>query len=339
MTILFGLLASCASNPPSPAIDGKWEGCMLGMFTSEGEARFPANGEAGIRSFEALIGKPVGSVMWYCTWDDAFPADACETARKLGCIPHVTWELFHPSVNPNNTRPAASPSETGLDDVLAGKSDAVIDSFAAGARRWGGRVLIRFLHEFNGNWYIWGGLKNGGTEGGPAKVAAVWRYTVDRFRKAGAVNVRWVWCPHGPSIDLSPEPWNRIENYWPGDGYVDWIGLDAYNWYPRDPWGSDRPYDDFESCFRDLVRDCARLGDQPMMIAEFASGEFMMNGRNKADWIRDAFVRLKRDYPRIKIVTWFHINKELDWRVNSSDEALRAFRESVADPYFTGASR
>jgi hypothetical protein len=332
---------ACAGRGPGPAgtdprMDGRWKGCVLGMFTADGEARFPGNGEAGIRAFETLIGKPVGSVMWYCTWDDTFPSAACETARRLGCIPHVTWELFRPSVNANNGRPVRSPSETGLDDVLAGKCDAVIDSFAAGARRWGGPVMIRFLHEFNGNWYVWGGLKNGGADGGPRKVVAVWRYTVERFRRAGARNVSWIWCPHGPSIDRSPEPWNAIKNYWPGGDTVDWIGLDAYNWYPRDPWGSRRPYDDFRSCFGELYRDCAKLGDQPMLIAEFASGEFNRGGAGKAEWIRDAFSRLKEEYPRIKIVTWFHIDKELDWRVNSSDAALKAFREAVSDPYFIG---
>jgi beta-mannanase len=102
-------------------------------------------------------------------------------------------------------------------------------------------VLIRFLHEFNGNWYIWGGRKNGAADGGPQKVATVWRYVVDRFRKAGATNDKCVWCPHGPSPDLSPEPWNQVANYWPGKDYVDWIGLDALNWYPKDPWDGQKP--------------------------------------------------------------------------------------------------
>jgi len=332
-----GLFLACSekSNPVVAAGEGDWEGCVVGMFTSEGEARFPGNGERGIQAFETLIGKQVGSVMWYPTWDDAFPAAACEIVRKRGGIPHITWELFRPSINNWNTRPVSS-SETGLDDVLAGKYDPYIDSFAGSVKQWGGKVLIRFLHEFNGNWYIWGGAKNGGANGGPQKVVAVWKYVVDRFRQAGADNAKWVWCPHGPSIDLSAEAWNNIANYWPGDDYVDWFGLDAYNWYPRDPWGNNRPYDDFDSCFKELYAECAALGGQPMMIAEFATGEFERGSMNKPAWIREAFTKLKTDYPRIKIFTWFHIKKELDWRVNSSEASLQAFREAVADPYYVG---
>jgi hypothetical protein len=338
--IVSAFLISCSKNSQDirSTHEGNLQGCAIGMFTSDGDAKFPANGEAGIAAFEKIIGKPVGSVMWYPTWDDRFPAEQCEIVRRHGAIPHITWELFWPSVNSWNTRPVQSPSETGLDDVLKGKHDAYIDAFAADVRQWGGPVLIRFLHEFNGNWYIWGGKKNGGADGGPLKVAAVWRYVVDRFRKAGATNAKWVWCPHGPSPDLSQEPWNQIANYWPGSDYVDWIGLDAYNWYPKDPWGGQRPYDSFDSCFKNLYKECSVLGDQPMMIAEFATCEFQYNNLTKADWIRDAFHKLKSEYPRIKIFTWFHINKELDWRVNSTPAALQAFRDAMSDPYYIGAT-
>ena len=222
-------------------------------------------------------------------------------------------------------------------DVLAGKYDDYIDQFARDAKAFNQRVLMRFLHEFNGNWYVWSGNKNGGADGGPEKVVAVWKYVVDRFRKIGADNVKWLWVPHGPSTDLSTEPWNNVSNYWPGDEYVDWIGLDGYNFYPKDPWGGTRPLRDFDNCFRALYDSCAVLGDQPMMIAEFGTGEFEYEDFDKATWITDAFSKIKTEYPRLKIFTWFNINKELDWRVNSSPEALDAFRKAMEDPYFIGS--
>jgi endoglucanase len=162
---------------------------------------------------------------------------------------------------------------------------------------------------------------------------------VDRFKAQGADNVKWLWVPHGPSTDRSEESWNQVANYWPGDEYVDWIGLDGYNFYPQDPWGGERPLRDFDNCFRQLYDDCAQLGDQPMMIAEFGTGEFTSEGFDKADWITDAFQKIKTDYPRVRIFTWFHINKELDWRVNSSPAALRAFQEAMKDPYYIGTAQ
>ena len=73
-----------------------------------------------------------------------------------------------------------------------------------------------------------------------------------------------------------------------------------------------------------------------MMIAEFGTGEFQHEGMSKADWITDTFQKIRTNYPRIKIFTWFNINKELDWRVNSSPEALKAFQAALDDPYFIG---
>ena len=47
------------------------------------------------------------------------------------------------------------------------------------------------------------------------------------------------------------------------------------------------------------------------------TGEFEADGFDKAAWISDAFAKIKTNYPRVKIITWFNINKELDWRVKS----------------------
>ncbi|WP_430936633.1 glycoside hydrolase family 26 protein [Saccharicrinis sp. 156] len=327
------ILASCNQNKkPSSRLEGDWDGCVVGMFTAAENGYFPGDGIKAITGFEELIEHEVGSVVWFPTWDDPFPVEACEEARKKGIIPHITWELFWPSKNPNHTRNIDQ--YEAMDEVLAGKHDAYIDRFALAAKEYGGVVLNRFLHEFNGNWYVWSGNKNGREDGGPEKVIKVWKYVVDRFRENGAYNVKWLWTPHGPSADLSCEAWNDIENYWPGSEYVDWIGLDGYNFYPKDPWGGERPYRDFDNNFKELYEACAKLGEQPMMIAEFGTGEFVYNNLTKADWIKDAFNKIKNDYPRIKIFTWFHINKECDWRVNSSDEALSAFKQAMKDPYY-----
>jgi len=63
---------------------------MIGTFTFDGEARFPDNGEAGIRAFEELIGRKLAQVLWFITWDDGFPAKACQTVIDRGSIPQIT---------------------------------------------------------------------------------------------------------------------------------------------------------------------------------------------------------------------------------------------------------
>jgi len=326
-------LFSCEKNKISNK-EGDWNGCMVSAYIFQEDGRnIPQNPEKNIKEFESLINHKIGSVMWYPTFADTFPMTQCENLKKLGKIPHLTWELFIPDSNVWNTMPIEGNYKM-MDDVLAGKYDDYIIKFATDAKTYGGKILIRFLHEFNGNWYVWSGKKNGGENGGAQKVVAVWRYVVYKFREVGANNVKWIWNPHGPSIDRSEESWNDIKNYWPGDNYVDWIGMDAYNWYPKDPWGGKRPFRDFDNCFKDLYNECIALGNQPIIIAEFATPEFNFEGKTKADWINDALNKIKTDYPRIKMFIWFQINKELDWRINSSPEALEAFKTAIADDYF-----
>ena len=317
------------SNPNLPPYDG----AMIAMFSHAGLENSQHLVEQEILDFESLIGRKAASVLWYNSWDDPFPASDCELARRSQVIPHLTWELYWPSRNLSNTRQCRS-NETGLEQVLAGQYDAYIDQFARDAKAWGGEILLRFLHEFNGDWYTWGGAKNGGGNSGPQKVRRVWRYVVDRFRRIGATNVKWMWCPHGVAIDRSEEDWNELGNYWPGAEYVDWFGMDGYNWYPQDPWGHSRPYQSFDDCFSDVYARLLRLALKPVIIAEFASGEFSRGEMNKAAWITETFARMKADYAWVKMFTWFNIRKELDWRVDSSPAALQAFRTAMADPYF-----
>ena len=75
-----------------------------------------------------------------------------------------------------------------------------------------------------------------------------------------------------------------------------------------------------------------------MMIAEFGSPEFEYNDIDKAGWITDAFNQIKNNCPKIKLILWFHINKELDWRINSSTSSLQAYQKAINDPYFIGKS-
>ena len=335
--ILLVMLFIRCNNQIEQKFSGNWEGCVVGMFTAAENGIFPADGKKAIIGFETLIKHKVGTVMWFPTWDDPFPITACKKAYEMGIIPHITWELFWPSKNPNNAESVDASGYYAMDEILNGKYDTYINEFALSVKEYGEVVFIRFMHEFNGNWYVWSGYKNGGPNGGPEKVIAVWKYIVDRFKTLQATNAKWLWTPHGPSNDLTTEEWNEVKNYWPGTEYVDWIGLDGYNFYPEDPWGNKRPYRDFDNCFQELYNKCKQLGNQPIIIAEFGCGEFEYEDKTKADWITDAFSKIKTDYPRIKIFTWFHINKELDWRVNSSPEVLKAFQDAIKDPYFIGS--
>ena len=81
----------------------------------------------------------------------------------------------------------------------------------------------------NGDWYPWGYQPHAT---GRTFVAA-WRHIVTLFRALGARNVTWLWTvniindAHGGKI---PRP----SQWWPGNSYVNWVGIDGY--YLKPSW-------------------------------------------------------------------------------------------------------
>jgi len=203
---------------------------------------------------------------------------------------------------------------------------------------WGKPLFIRVGHEMNGNWYPWCGTNNGGsvTTGfgdpskpdGPERFVAAFRHIRHLFDSVGVRNVSWVWCVNNYAVPY--EDWNQPENFYPGDDVVDWIGLDGYNWGTSQSWSN---WTSFLDTFTEVYNRFKSF-PKPLMIGEFASTEL---GGEKGRWIRDAFIYTKLLFTRIKAITWFNINKETDWRINSSTAAQTAYRDNVADAYFLGS--
>jgi len=277
-----------------------------------------------IASFAGRIGRNPAIVMWFQHWGleatKAFDQALVERAASRGALPMITWEPW----NPNN------PGDPTFDlaRIVDGHHDTYIDAWARGLREWGGRLLLRWGHEMNGNWYPWSA--GGRSEERAQLYKAAWRYIHDRFVKIGATNVEWVWAPnvsYPGSADLA--------DLYPGDRVVDWIGLDGYNW------GGDR-WQGFAALFGPTLDEIQSLQaggviapGKPMMITETASAE---GGGNKEGWIREALLRdLPLWYPQVRAIVWFNETKEREWPVDSSDGALRAFVTAAAHPYYAGA--
>ena len=76
-----------------------------------------------------------------------------------------------------------------------------------------------------------------------------------------------------------------INDWYPGDSYVDVMGVDAYNWYQclggNVPWTS---FQDTVSGFHDF----GVAHGKPMIIAEWGSDEDSLDPARKGQWITDA---------------------------------------------------
>lgn len=251
---------------------------------------------AQIRNFETRTGKRLEIVMRYIAWDQGFPTDwAAQIGKRRASIAWMPWDYTKP----------ASDTTYSLDKIAAGEFDDYIRQWAKDSKAYGKRYYMRFAHEMNGDWYPWGQK--------PSAYVKAWRHVHGIFRQEGATNVVWVWSPNNT-------PAGTLNQYYPGDAYVDWVGLDGYNWGESQSWSN---WQSFAQVFGPTYRETARITAKPLMIAETASTEV---GDNKARWIRDMASSLA-NFPRIKALVWFDIDKETDWRVNSSARALRAFRD------------
>jgi beta-mannanase len=313
LSLLTGTLVTAAVALPAQP-EGSWRTPIaLGAFIAN------APGDAKrIDEFANAVGQMPAIVHWYQAWGDASPQFSSEKLEQVaarGAMPMVTWEPWSPGAGTEQ-------SSFGLSRIADGEHDRYIRQWARDAAQWGQPMYVRWAHEMNGDWYPWCVDVNGNSA---ADYVAAWRHIVDIFREEGAVNVRWVWSPNRIGNGAVP-----FEALYPGDDVVDWVALDGYN---RST--SPGTWRDFATLFRQSYQALTALTEKPVMIAETASTEA---GGNKAEWIRQALLNvLPADFPRVKAVVWFHTAKASgDWRVDTSEHSLAAFRDVAASPMYRG---
>ncbi len=293
---------------------------FLGMFREED----PTAAAASVRS---LYGVTPASVMWFDSWASGrpFPVDEARMLWRRGIMPHYTWEPWNTALGP------ADPAQIHLQDVIGGSWDGYITARArefAAVRR---PILVRWGHEFNGNWYPWGIANNNAD---PSLYVRAYRHVHDLAEAAGARNVQWVWAYNNGSSPDTPN--NDPAAAYPGDAYVDWVGIDGYNWGFGPSWDpAGDHWTTFVATFA-AAYDTSRAvaPRKPVMIGEFASTE---DGGDKAQWLRDMDATLRSGaYPDLKLLTYFDLTKEEAWSPGSSPAALAAFRSWVQRRYLHG---
>ena len=266
------------------------QGALLGHYYGAGT----------IADTDARIGRKPAVHLTYYNWaDDWINSPATGSDFADGRIPLINWEPFN----------------VDFDAIISGSLDATIQARADGAAQTGKKFFLDFAAEMNED-EGWGGHD-------PAKYIAAWRHIHDIFTARGATNVVWAWCPNVTDSAGAPP----AMAYYPGDDYVDWTGVDGYNWgtsVQGFTWQS------FNDVFADIYPQLAAKG-KPIIIGEMASDEV---GGSKAGWIDNVVPTLKTTFPLIKAVVWFDVDKERHWQINSSPESLASYQRMAQDPYF-----
>jgi mannan endo-1,4-beta-mannosidase len=269
--------------------------------------------------FEGSTGRPA-----------PFPTQWADSVIAAGSTPEVTWQ-------PNLS---TYPTQSVLASLADGSQDSYIEQWAAAAKATGHLVLVRLMHEFNGDWYPWGAVRAGVTPlpGGtgtypytntPAMYVAAYQHVVNLFRQVGADNVRFVWC-----LSATPLP-TDLSAYYPGDTYVAWPSIDGYNRSATEPAS-------FYSIFEAPYKATAAITKEHILVAETASVEFSgLSGatRSKAAWIDDAYqTTIPDDFPKIGAVIWFDLpgTGNFTYPIDSSPATLQAIQAVFASPLYQG---
>jgi hypothetical protein len=93
-----------------------------------------------------------------------------------------------------------------------------------------GSAVLRLGPEFNGDWHLWTiDVRDGGS-----LYAAYWRQIVTTMRSVPGAHFRFDWCANDGSAWIAAGGQLEAASAWPGDAYVDYVGLDVYD----QSWGS-----------------------------------------------------------------------------------------------------
>ena len=241
---------------------------------------------------------------WGSNSDQQFPSSKVQAIVDIGSVPVITWEPWltdfslddYPNIPPKEKRDKFS-----LKAIANGTYDTYIHKWAIDAKEIISPVFVRFGHEMNDPYrYPWGPQNNK-----PEDFIAAWQHLVNIFKEEGALNVFWVWSPH--------PAYGQFDAYYPGDRYVDWLGIGTLNYGTVAKWSK---WYTFDEIFGNFYPQFAKY-NKPIMISEFGS---LATGGDRNKWYADALSNLKSKYPLVKSVIFFHVandntttDKSLNW--------------------------
>jgi len=281
--------SSPASRPVEHAVLPAGLASYLGVYETG-----PPRTYQPVAEFARAAGRRPNLVGYYSGWGEGFATSFAETVRRHGAVTILQMD----------------PTDASVPGIAAGDYDGYLRSFADSVRKFGHQVVIGFGHEMNATWYTWGyGHVHART------FAAAWRHIVTLFRGQGAGNVTWLWTLQADEPGTGP-----IAAWWPGAGYVTWVGIDGY-YYRRS--------DTFAGVFGKTIAQVRAITSKPVLLSETAVGPVA----GQPAKIGDLFAGM-RQYQTLGLV-WFDIAQDQgiyhqDWRIEDSPQAAAAFRQGAS---------
>ena len=265
---------------------------LLGAYDNDSKESFQR-----IISLEDSLKTTFPLISIYVAWgskeEHAFPATQVRNIIQLGSIPVITWEPWLSEFNDEQYPGLRKPGDrdkNGLKDIAGGVYDSYIKQWAAGAKQVNKTIFLRFGHEMNDAYhYPWGPQNNSAKD-----FIAAYQHVHDLFAQQGVNNIVWIWSPH---------PAYEFNSFYPGDAYVDYVGVGALNYGNVAVWSK---WWTFKEMFGNYYDRLAAY-KKPIMITEFGS---LTKGGNRQKWYAAALDSLPQHYPLVKSIVFFHFSND-----------------------------
>jgi hypothetical protein len=246
-----------------------------------------------VAAFDTRCGCRTNAAIHYISMGGPISMTLAEQVLEVGAVPILELE----------------PYGIPLSRIAAGGEDAWLTSYAKAVLSLKAPVILSFGPEANGDWYPWGFRHT------PAKVyVRAWRHVVTVFRQAGAGQIKWAWVMNRGFLQGE-----RLTALWPGQSYVNMLGIDGYFKDAKD---------NFRSLFVPTINRMRRLSSDPILITETAGGPTA----GKLRVVRQVVAGVAAYH--LAGFIWFDIaqhgnSTHQDWVIETNPQALAAYRRAV----------
>lgn len=349
-----------ASTPATVATCGKWlppdQGMAFGAEPAWSNTFLESDSmpDGGRIDAFAAAGRRLSFATFSTSWHNGlpFPGGSVREIWAHGQIPLVRISTF-PTEDfaLGAPQPSAYPGPINHRSIVNGDHDAELRAWARAARATNIPIGLDYDPEMN-NAHPWGARFNGGgtTTGygdpnwpdGPELYRDAYRRIVTIFREQGATNVTFFFHPDtvfGYQEGSYTEPYERFRYSYPGDDYIDWVGLSLYS-HPIKADGGNASFEEKLQTFRmpgyeGSYSELASITTRPIAINELGF-DAMPSEAAKAAWVADASAVLQSGrYPRIKAINWWGVSGGAynAWP-GSSPAFSAAFKSAFDQPFF-----
>lgn len=279
--------------------------CYIGAFIV-----YDPKAAGSIPVFEQLTGKKHSMYFNYTGYGSPFPSGWVNEYAKRGAAVQIAFE-------PNN----------GLNEVT--DSD-YLREWVRAAHKTGAVIFLRWACEMNGSWVAW--------YGNPKLYIEKFKLIHDIIKEE-APNVAMVWAPN--NIPNNPgNPPDYINAYYPGDDYVDWVGIDFYGVYISE--GAPEREDPRNKL--KVVYD-SYANRKPIIICEWAAASYTYRttpNQSIPDYaiaqMDSLYLNVQNQFPKLKAVNWFSVNSQnsnkCDFSLTNNTAVLNNYKKDISSSYF-----